>query len=116
MTETKTKVAAAPAPGSPDFDVDNAPQEEYDKHIAILKRRADVAALTASPLTTVSATTEQAAVNAGPVQSVPMEAKHDSLTGQVQELPAKVFGLLSEEDKARFTAADAPKPADLPQA
>ncbi|GAB2866032.1 hypothetical protein [Hymenobacter ruber] len=45
-----------PKPGAPDFDVDNASEKDYEKHLQILKRRADVAALTPTALTAETTT------------------------------------------------------------
>lgn len=61
---------AKAAPGSPDFDVDNATDEEYEQHAKILRRRAEVAGLTPTPLTAVTSETtppaEPAPLVAGP--------------------------------------------------
>ncbi len=61
MAEKQSKSELAKLPGGVDFDVDNASEEDYAKHIGILRRRKEVADASVQdaatePVTTVKAT------------------------------------------------------------
>jgi hypothetical protein len=111
MADKPTKAELAKLPGGADFDVDNASEEDYQKHIGLLRRRKEVADATVVAPAAAAAPAGQAAPATFTAPSAPLVGYHDSLTGLVQQLPQKLYDVLSDEDKERLTpATDKPEP------
>lgn len=106
----KDKLADSDAEGA---GTSAAPATAQDLEIATLR-----AQLAASQAQAAAAQAQAAQAPAAPATfSAPtaeLIGMHDSATGLVQQLPQKLWDMLSDEDQARFTPYVADKPAALP--
>ena len=106
MADKPTKAELAKLPGGEHFDVDNASDEDFEKHEKILGRRKKVAdlAVVEAPVATPAPATFTA-------PSAPLTAYYNSKTQQTVHMPAALYDKLSDEDRADLTASvEKPEP------
>ena len=89
-----------------------ASQDTKDAQIAALQ--AQLAARDAQDAVAKLQAAQQPAPATFSAPSAELIGKHDSVTGLIQQLPAKLWDVLSEEDKERFSPYVADKPEALP--
>lgn len=112
MADEPKDLAPDPAtlPGGASFDVDNASDADYKKHVKILERRKEMANLApATPLVAVAAETAPAVASV-PQPLDPIEAVHN-VTGERRRFSETTWDLLGD-DRQGWELAVA-KPADL---
>lgn len=107
MADKPTKAELAKLPGGAEFDVDNASEEDYAKHISVLRRRKEVA--------DASAPVQQVALVDAPAAAVPAEPNPNDIkamkNGEVRYFDAITWAQLDpDKDGWEETVA---KPASL---